>query len=58
MSATVWGAIWQSDLECQTIKLVREYGRRTVAFLDLYGNFRERFKLGREICQRMDWGIF
>jgi hypothetical protein len=37
------GTSWQSDLEWQSIKSARESGKRSVAFLDHWGNFRERF---------------
>lgn len=37
------GTGWQSDLEWQAIKLGRRSGKRTVAFLERWGNYRERF---------------
>lgn len=44
------GTSWQSDLEWQAIKMVRKYGKRSVAFLDHWGNYRERFVRGGQIC--------
>ena len=44
------GTSWQSDLEWQAIRMAREYGKRSVAFLDHWGNYRERFVRGGEIC--------
>ena len=44
------GTSWQSDLEWQAIKMAREYGKRSVAFLDHWGNYRERFIREGEIC--------
>lgn len=43
------GSSWQSDLEWQAIKLAREKGKQSVAFLDHWGNYRERFIRGKEI---------
>jgi hypothetical protein len=34
---------WQSDIEFNAIKLVREVGKRSVAFLDHWVNYRARF---------------
>jgi hypothetical protein len=34
---------WQSDIEFNAIKLAREVGKRSVAFLDHWVNYRERF---------------
>lgn len=38
------GTSWQSDLEWRAIGLAREAGKRTVAFLDHWVNYRERFE--------------
>jgi hypothetical protein len=37
------GTSWQSDLEWQAIDLSREMGKRSVAFLDHWVNYQERF---------------
>lgn len=37
------GTSWQSDLEWQAIEIARTQGKRSVAFLDHWGNYRERF---------------
>lgn len=37
------GSSWQSDLEWEAIKLARTNGIKSVAFLDHWGNYRERF---------------
>jgi hypothetical protein len=37
------GTSWQSDLEWQAIKIAKDYGKPSVAFLDHWGNYRERF---------------
>lgn len=44
------GTGWGSDLEWRAIKLAREYGKRSIAFLDHWVNFRERFSRGSEVC--------
>lgn len=38
------GTSWQSELEFSAIKLATRCGKRTVAFLDHWVNFRERFE--------------
>lgn len=43
------GTSWQSDLEFNAIKLARSLGKRSVAFLDHWVNYRERFVRGGEI---------
>ena len=43
------GTSWQSDLECRAIKSGRINGKRVVAFLDHWVNFRERFRLAGAI---------
>lgn len=40
------GTSWQSDVEWQAIKLARTLGKRTVAFLDHWTNYQERFMRG------------
>lgn len=37
------GTSWQSDLEWEAIALARKAGKRSVAFLDHWVNYRERF---------------
>lgn len=37
------GTSWQSDLEWQAIQIAREMGKKAVAFLDHWVNYRERF---------------
>ena len=37
------GTSWQSDLEWQAIAIARTLGKRSVAFLDHWVNYRERF---------------
>lgn len=37
------GTSWQSDLEWRAIAMARELGKRSVAFLDHWVNYRERF---------------
>lgn len=40
------GTSWQSDLEWRAIELARACGKRSVAFLDHWANYRERFVRG------------
>lgn len=40
------GTSWQSDLEWRAIALARACGKRSVAFLDHWTNYRERFVRG------------
>jgi hypothetical protein len=42
------GTSWQSDLEWQAIEIARAMGKRSVAFLDHWVNYRERFVRGGE----------
>lgn len=44
------GTSWQSDLEFRAIKLARSAGKRSVAFLDHWVNYRERFVRLNETC--------
>lgn len=44
------GTSWQSDLEWQAIKMAKKHGKQSVAFLDHWGNYRERFIRGGVIC--------
>lgn len=37
------GTSWQSDIEWNAIKTAKRTGKRSVAFLDHWGNYRERF---------------
>jgi hypothetical protein len=34
---------WQSDLEWESIKIAKECNKKSIAFLDHWGNYRERF---------------
>jgi hypothetical protein len=44
------GTGWQSDLEWRAIRHAREAGKRVVAFLDHWINYRERFERHGELC--------
>lgn len=44
------GTSWQSDLECDAIRLASKLGKRSVAFLDHWVNYRERFERDGELC--------
>jgi hypothetical protein len=44
------GTSWQSDLEWRALRYAREVGRPTVAFLDHWVNYRERFARNGEEC--------
>lgn len=44
------GTSWQSELEFSAIRRARELGKRSVAFLDHWVNYRERFVRGGETC--------
>jgi len=44
------GTSWQSELEFNAIKLARTLGKRSVAFLDHWCNYRERFERLSELC--------
>jgi hypothetical protein len=47
---------WQSDIEFNAIKLAREAGKRSVAFLDHWVNYRERFsRLGVTVLPDEIW---
>lgn len=43
------GTSWQSELEFDAIKLTRALGKRSVAFLDHWVNYRERFERHGEL---------
>jgi hypothetical protein len=43
------GTSWQSELEFDAIKIARTQGKRSVAFLDHWVNYRERFERNGEI---------
>jgi hypothetical protein len=43
------GTSWQSDLELDAIKLARSMGKHSVAALDHWVNYRERFTRGGEV---------
>lgn len=42
------GTSWQSELEWDAIQIAREMGKKTVAFLDHWRNYHERFIRGGE----------
>jgi len=42
-SAILCGTSWQSDIEINAIKLARSLGKRSIAFLDHWVNYRDRF---------------
>ena len=44
------GTGWQTDLEFNAIKLARSLGKRSVAFLDHWVNYKERFTRDEETC--------
>jgi hypothetical protein len=44
------GTSWQSDLEWRAIKKARMLGKRSVAFLDHWSNYLERFVRANELC--------
>ena len=39
----ICGTSWQSDLEVRAIRLAKTLGKRSIAFLDHWTNYRERF---------------
>ena len=43
------GSSWESDLEWEAIRLARSNGVKSVAFLDHWGNYRDRFIRGNEL---------
>lgn len=47
-SSVLCGTSWQSDLEFNAIGRGRALGKRTIAFLDHWVNYRERFTRGAE----------
>lgn len=44
------GTSWQSSLEFDAIRMARSMGKHTIAFLDHWANYRERFTRGGETC--------
>lgn len=44
------GTSWQSDIELDAIKMARDLGKRSVAFLDHWINYRQRFSRSGETC--------
>ncbi|MBU1012542.1 MAG: hypothetical protein KKG99_06020 [Bacteroidetes bacterium] len=64
------GTSWQSDLESRAIRLCKSSGKRVIAFLDHWVNYRERFLnngelilpdeiwVGDEIAERIARNIF
>lgn len=49
-SELLCGTGWQTDMEFAAIKLARALGKRSVAVLDHWVNYRERFVRGGETC--------
>jgi hypothetical protein len=47
--AVLCGTGWQSDLEVSAIQVARLMGKRSVAFLDHWVNYRERFVRGASV---------
>jgi hypothetical protein len=43
------GSSWQSDLECRAISMCKSSGKKVVAFLDHWVNYRERFLFNKEL---------
>lgn len=48
-SSLLCGTSWQSDLEFNALGLAREAGKHSVAFLDHWVNYSERFTRGTEV---------
>lgn len=48
-SSILCGTSWQSDIEIQAIKLARELSKPSVALLDHWINYRERFVISDEL---------
>lgn len=48
-NSLICGTSWQSTLEVQAIKKFKKEGKRTVAFLDHWVNYRERFLLDNKL---------
>lgn len=44
------GTSWQSDIEFNSIKLARSQGKRSIAFLDHWVNYSDRFVRSGETC--------
>ncbi len=49
-SSVLCGTSWPSDLEYNAIKLARASGKHSIAFLDHWVNYRERFIRSGETC--------
>ncbi len=49
-TSVLCGTSWQSDLEFNAIKMARQMGKRSVAFLDHWVHYRERFTRESEFC--------
>ena len=43
------GTSWQSDTENIAIKAFKDKGKKTIAFLDHWNNYEERFRVGKEL---------
>lgn len=48
-SVVLCGTSWQSEIEVQAIEMAREKGKRTIAFLDHWVNYKERFERGSRV---------
>lgn len=44
------GTSWQSDIEWRAIKMAKSHNKRSVSFLDHWGNYRERFIREEKLC--------
>jgi len=44
----ICGTSWQSNLELDAIKLAKKHGKKSIAFLDHWVNYENRFKRGNE----------
>lgn len=50
------GTSWQSDIELEAILIARKFGKKSVAFLDHWVNYRERFiRLGKTYLPDEIW---
>lgn len=44
------GTGWDSDLEFNAIQLARKFGKKSIAFLDHWSNYKERFIRNNKLC--------
>lgn len=49
-TSVLCGTSWQSDIEIDAIKLARSLGKQSIAFIDHWVNYRERFTRSGIIC--------